>query len=60
MSNAVGFRRQADICLHLSLLSADLEIAKRLITMADEYNAKADRVTSDLEIIQDPRRSAER
>ncbi len=53
MSNAAGLRRQADICLRLSLLSSDLEIARRLIAMAEEYNAKADSVALDLEDVQD-------
>ncbi len=57
MPNVACFRRQADICLRLSLLSSDLEITKRLITMAEEYNAKADRVASGLEDVPDPQQS---
>jgi hypothetical protein len=35
------FRRQAEICLQLSLISSE-EAANRLILMAREYEAKAD------------------
>ncbi len=47
MPNIAFFRRKANICLHLSLLSSDLEIARRLMAMAEEYTAKADSVASD-------------
>ncbi len=49
MPNIAFFRRKADICLHLSLLSSDLEIARRLMVMAEEYAAKADSIASDRE-----------
>jgi hypothetical protein len=38
------FRRQADICLRLSLIASDDELSSRLITMAEEYKAKADAI----------------
>jgi hypothetical protein len=42
MSHARYFRRQADICLRLSLISSDEEVSNRLIVMAQEYAARAD------------------
>ena len=42
MPSAAYFRRQADICLRLSLISSDAEVSNRLIVMAREYAAKAD------------------
>jgi hypothetical protein len=36
------FRRQADICVRLSLIASSGEAASRLIVMAHEYWAKAD------------------
>jgi hypothetical protein len=42
MPSAAYFRRQADICLRLSLISSDQEVSNRLIIMAREYAAKAD------------------
>jgi hypothetical protein len=42
MPSAAYFRRQADICLRLSLISSDGEVSNRLIIMAREYAAKAD------------------
>jgi hypothetical protein len=42
MPSAAYFRRQADICLRLSLISSDQEVSNRLIIMAREYGAKAD------------------
>jgi hypothetical protein len=42
MPSAAYFRRQADICLRLSLISSDEEVSNRLIIMAREYAAKAD------------------
>ena len=34
------FRRQADICLRLSLIASDDEVSSRLIVMAQDYKAK--------------------
>ena len=42
MPSAAYFRRQADICLRLSLIASDEEVSNRLIIMAREYGAKAD------------------
>jgi len=42
MPSAAYFRRQADICLRLSLISSDGEVSNRLIIMAKEYTTKAD------------------
>jgi hypothetical protein len=42
MPSAAYFRRQADICLRLSLIASDQEVSNRLIIMAQEYAAKAD------------------
>jgi hypothetical protein len=36
------FRRQADICLRLSVISSSEEAASQLIVMAHEYQTKAD------------------
>ena len=42
MPSAAYFRRQADICLRLSLIASDDEVSNRLISMAREYMAKGD------------------
>jgi hypothetical protein len=42
MPNPEYFRRQADICLRLSLIASDDEVSSRLITMARSYMAKGD------------------
>jgi hypothetical protein len=42
MPNPEYFRRQADICLRLSLIASDDEVSNRLITMARSYMAKGD------------------
>jgi hypothetical protein len=39
MPSAAYFRRQADICLRLSLIASDDTVSNRLITMAREYMA---------------------
>ena len=44
MPSVAYFRRQADICLRLSLIASDEEVSNRLIVMAREYAAKADEV----------------
>jgi hypothetical protein len=41
MPSAEYFRRQADICLRLSLAASDAEISNRLIMMAGEYKLRA-------------------
>jgi len=40
--HATYFRRQADICLRLSLIASDDEVSSRLIVMAQEYKARGD------------------
>jgi hypothetical protein len=42
MPSAEYFRRQADICLRLSLIASDEEVSSRLIVMAREYMATVD------------------
>jgi hypothetical protein len=42
MPNPEYFRRQADICLRLSLIASDDEVSNRLLTMARSYMAKGD------------------
>jgi hypothetical protein len=42
MPTAAYFRRQADICFRLALISSDEEVSNRLIIMAKEYTAKGD------------------
>ena len=49
MPSAAYFRRQADICLRLSLISSDEEVSNRLIIMAREYAAKADVLATEAE-----------
>jgi hypothetical protein len=44
MSRADYFRRQADTCLRLSLISSSEEVANRLIVMAQDYQTKADAI----------------
>jgi hypothetical protein len=46
MPSAAYFRRQADICLRLSLISSDGEVSNRLIIMAKEYTTKADAIAT--------------
>jgi hypothetical protein len=41
MPSSAYFRRQADICLRLSLIASDEEVSNRLITMSREYLAKS-------------------
>ena len=47
MPNSEYFRRQADICLRLSLIASDDEVSNRLITMARSYMAKSDALERD-------------
>jgi hypothetical protein len=42
MSRADYFRRQANTCLRLSLISSSEEVANRLVVMAQDYRTKAD------------------
>jgi hypothetical protein len=43
MASAEYYRRQAETCLRMSLLSSDLDETKRLLEMAEQYKAKADK-----------------
>ena len=47
MPNPEYFRRQADICLRLSLIASDDEVSNRLIAMARSYMAKSDALERD-------------
>jgi hypothetical protein len=42
MPSAAYFRRQADICLRLSLIASDDAISSRLVTMAKDYLATSE------------------
>jgi hypothetical protein len=41
MPSSEYFRRQANVCLRLSLISSSEEVSNRLIVMAQGYNARA-------------------
>ncbi|HZN31176.1 MAG TPA: hypothetical protein VFB88_17625 [Xanthobacteraceae bacterium] len=47
MPSPAYFLRQADICLRLSLVATDPELATRLLAMAEEYKAKANSAGED-------------
>jgi hypothetical protein len=47
MPSSAYFRRQADICLRLSLIASDEEVSNRLITLSREYQAKSDALAGD-------------
>lgn len=47
MPSSAYFRRQADICLRLSLIASDEEVSNRLITMSREYSAKSDALAGE-------------
>jgi hypothetical protein len=40
--NAAYFRRQADICLRLSLITSDAAVSTRLLAMARDYRAASE------------------
>jgi hypothetical protein len=42
MPSPTYFRFQADICIRLSLIASDEEVASRLLAMSRGYTAKAD------------------
>jgi hypothetical protein len=44
MPSVAYFRRQADICFRLALIASDEEVSNRLIMMANEYKAKAEKL----------------
>jgi hypothetical protein len=47
MSRADYFRRQADTCLRLSLISSSEEVANRLVLMAQDYQTRADAIVAE-------------
>ncbi|HEY7663837.1 MAG TPA: hypothetical protein VH934_12020 [Xanthobacteraceae bacterium] len=47
MPSVEYFRRQADICVRLSLIASDEEVSSRLISMAREYAAKGDALAQE-------------
>jgi hypothetical protein len=49
MPSAAYFRRQADICLRLSLIASDEEVSNRLIAMARGYVAAGDALAKEAE-----------
>jgi hypothetical protein len=54
MPSSAYFRRQADICLRLSLIASDEEVSNRLITLSREYLAKSDALAGDADIQPTP------
>ncbi len=52
MPSAAYFRRQADICVRLSVIASDQELATRLLAMAEEYKAKAEALETEPDSIQ--------
>ena len=68
MPGSAYFLRQADICLRLSLVTSDEQVANRLIAMSLEYKAKAARLAFGMGTIaseiagqdRDPDHEAER
>jgi len=42
MPSAAYFRRQADICLQLSLIASNEAVSRRLIAMAKDYQAMSE------------------
>jgi hypothetical protein len=60
MPSAEYFRRQADICVRLSLIASDDEVSNRLVNMAREYKAKGDALAKEASgRMPDPALSAE-
>src|SRR5262245_6184534 len=54
MTNAEYFRRQAATCLRLAKFCRDLEVARGLFGMAQEFKAKAAELDTDLEAMPLP------
>ena len=54
MPSSAYFRRQADICLRLSLIASDEEVSNRLITLSREYQAKSDALAGDADAQSTP------
>ena len=61
MPSAEYFRRQADICVRLSLIASDDEVSNRLVNMARDYKAKGDALARQASAadLADPTPSAE-
>jgi hypothetical protein len=47
MLSSEYFRRQADICLRLSLVASDEVVSTLLIAMAQDYVAQADEIEAE-------------
>jgi hypothetical protein len=47
MPSTEYFRRQADICLRLSMIASSEEVANRLMAMAQDYTGRADEIEAD-------------
>src|SRR5262245_50038513 len=54
MTNAEYFRRQAATCLRLAKFCRDLEVARGLFGMAQEFKAKAAELDTDLQAMPLP------
>src|SRR5215470_7349449 len=54
MTNAEYFRRQAATCLRLAKFCRDLEVARGLFGMAQEFKAKAAEIDADLQAMPLP------
>jgi len=54
MPSAAYFRRQADICLRLSLISSDDEVSSRLVAMARDYLASGEAMERETEEFPGP------
>jgi hypothetical protein len=54
MPSAAYFRRQADICVRLSVIASDQELVTRLLAMAEDYKTKAGAMENDAELIPPP------
>jgi len=47
MPSAAYFRRQADICLQLSLIASDETVSSRLIAMAKDYQTMSEALATE-------------
>jgi hypothetical protein len=52
MPSPAYFRRQADICVRLSVIASDQALATRLLAMAEDYKAKAGAVETESDSIE--------
>ena len=53
MPSAGYLRRQADICLRLSVIASDEEASGRLLAIYHDYKAKADAMDAEAEVAAD-------